>query len=138
MEEEQTKKEERTHRPYKVMEGDLLFVKRRDGVGKSGVPYTFYYANLPEKEKDGSKTYYQKPLNFRNGVALTDGTKIRVLNMFEKVRSNPLDKYHPIWSLFITEFEIVDEPSYYEEQTDIENYQGLVDDNLEELNEVFY
>ena len=37
-------------------------------------------------------------------------------------------RYYPVWGLFINEFEVVDEPNYYEMQNDIEDYQGANED----------
>jgi hypothetical protein len=123
--EQEQQETNRVHRPYKVMEGDLINVRRKDIVGRNGQPYIFYFVNLSEKMKDEEKRYFPKEVYFKKGVTLLDNTKIKVLNFFEKVRPNNQDKYHPIWGIFITEFEVIEEPNYYEEQDNIESYQGL-------------
>ncbi len=127
MEEEQIE-QERVHRPYRIMEGDKIIVRRRDIIGKNGEPYMFYSTNL--QMKVGEKKYaFKKELNFRKDVSLDDGTMIKVVDMFERARFNPNDKYYPIWGLFINEFEICEEPNYLEQQqANIDTYQGNNDD----------
>jgi hypothetical protein len=122
--EQEEQVEERVHRPYKVMEGDKIVVRRKDIIGKNGEPYSFYSTNL--QVKVGEKKYaFKKELGFRKGVSLDDGTMIKVVEMFEKARFNPNDKYYPMWGLFINEFEICEEPNYFEEeQNNIDTYQG--------------
>lgn len=123
MEEEQV--EQKAHRPYRVMEGDAVFVRRTDIVSKTGVPYTFYYINIQIKNTKGEKEQFKKEIQFKQGVSVEDNTKIKILDMFEKVRNDPHTKYYPVWGLFINDFEILDEPNYYEMQNEVENYQNV-------------
>jgi len=123
MEEEQV--EQKIHRPYRIMEGDAVFVRRNDVVSKTGVPYTFYYINIQIKNAKGEKEQFKKEIQFKQGVSVEDNTKIKILDMFEKVRNDPHTKYYPVWGLFINDFEILDEPNYYEMQNEVENYQNV-------------
>ena len=125
LEEEQEGQEKPFHKPYKIMEGDTVIVRRNDIVSKSGVPYTFYSVNITSKTPKGEKEQFKKEIQFRTGVSIQDNTKIKILNMFEKVRNDPHTRYYPVWGLFIEDFEIVDEPNYYEMQNEIEDYQNI-------------
>lgn len=131
MEEElEQEAEGREHRPYKIMEGDVVTVRRQDVVSRNGQPFTFYSVSLSQnviskREGETFREYYKKDLYFKNGVDLVDNTKIKIIDMFEKGRPNPRDKYSTIWGIFVKEFEIVEEPNYYQEQDDIETYQTL-------------
>ena len=122
---------EMIHRPYKLMEGDSVYVRRNDIVSKNGKPYVFYSINLAQKNSEGKKDYFKKEVYFKTGVELNDKTKIKVLNMYERARENGKDKYHPIWGIFINEFEVIEEPNYFEEEDKIEGWQGLSDDDSE-------
>lgn len=127
---EEEREKQTFHKPYKIMEGDTVCVKRTDIVSKVGRPYTFYSLNIQVKNKDGEKEQFKKEIQFKQGVDLKDNTKIKIISMFEKVRNDPHTKYYPVWGLFINDFEIIDEPNYYEMQDEIENYQ-----NYGEVNE---
>lgn len=136
MEEELEQEEQKVHRAYKIMEGDTVFIKRDDIVSKTGIPYTFYSINIPIKIGE-KKENYKKEIQFKQGVDLKDNTKIKILNMFEKVRINQRDRFTPVWGLFINDFEIVDEPNYYEMQNEFEDYQSsdeLNEDGIVEVN----
>ena len=133
MEEELEQEEQKIHRPYKIMEGDTVFIKRNDVVSKTGIPYTFYSINIPIKLGE-KKENFKKEIQFKPGVDLKDNTKIKILNMFEKVRINQHDRFNPIWGIYINDFEIIDEPNYYEMQNELEDYQSS-----DEINETpFY
>lgn len=119
--------EEREFRPYKIMPNDCVYVRRNDVVSSDGVPYTFYYINIPVKKK-GKAIQFKKEIQFKEEVSLLDNTKIRLINFSEKVRMDKQMKYYPVWGLFINEFEVIDEPNYYEMQNDIEDYQGANED----------
>ena len=124
--EEETKEEKKEHRSYKIMEGDTIFVRRTDIVSGAGKPYTFYHTVIANKNGEGKKEYFRKVLNFKKNVVLEDNTRIKILGMFETVRHNPKDSKHPIWGLFISEFDVIDEPNYFQDkQSDIEEYQDL-------------
>lgn len=90
-------------RHYKIEEGDVITVFRTDMNG-----FTFYKAGLQKKMYDGTKKYFTKSLAFPKGTDIADKTRIKVLSFFEDVRENKNDKYNPIWSLMITEYEIVE------------------------------
>lgn len=115
---------QQNHRPYRVMEGDTVVIRRTDIVSKAGVPYIFYHINIPVKIS-GKTQQFKKEIQFKKEVSIQDNTKIKILGMFEKVRNDPHTKYYPVWGLFINDFEIVNEPNYYEMQNTIEDYQNI-------------
>lgn len=123
--EDEEDREKKFHKPYKIMEGDTVIVRRNDIVSKTGVPYTFYSVNITSKNAKGEKEQYKKEIQFKSGISVQDNTKIKILSMFEKVRNDPHTRYYPVWGIFIEDFEIVDEPNYYEMQNEIENYQNV-------------
>lgn len=96
--------EQQYKRHYKIEPGDIFYVKRRDING-----YTFYKIAICKKKQDDTKEYFDKNIAFKKGTDIADGTKIRILDFFEDVRENKNDKYNPIWSIFITDFEIIEE-----------------------------
>ena len=104
--------------PYKIMEGDIITVHRKDWNG-----YTFYSANFNKKLANGKTITGSKTLKFRNEVDLDDKTKIRVLKMFEDFY---LKEYTTIWTVFILDFEVIKN-----EQQAIEDYQKeLLSDDM--------
>jgi hypothetical protein len=73
-------------------------------------------------------------LYFRKGVNLEDRTIIKIKDMFEDVRKNPKDKYTPIWSLFILDFDIM--PNQVKDKSSaIEEYNNQV--NSVDIDDVF-
>lgn len=84
---------------YKVEIGDEIIVWKNE-VNNN----TFYNVQVQKKNYDGTKEKFYKNLKFRKGVDLLSGSKIRIIDMFEDVRTNPNDKFNPIWSLFILDF----------------------------------
>lgn len=96
--------EELPKRHYKVEVGDIVTIKRQDVRG-----YTFYKIALSKKMYDGTKAYFDKNIAFPKGTDLPDKTKIRILDFFEDVFTRPNDKYNANWTLFIKEWEVINE-----------------------------
>lgn len=99
MEEEQTV----SKRPYNIMIGDVVYVKRQD-VDYKDRELTFYKIQITKGSGDEQEKFY-KPAKFRKGVSLENNAKIRLLDFFENCRH--LDKYHDEFGLMILEFELV-------------------------------
>lgn len=97
-------KEKQFKRHYKVEAGDIIKIKRQDVR-----EYTFYKVALQKKNADGTKAYYDKNIAFPKGTDLSDGTMIKVIDFFEDVYARPNDKYNANWTLFISEYEIVEQ-----------------------------
>lgn len=102
--------EVKQNRPYKIMVGDTIRVFRRE-VDYNGKTLVFYSTPIKKKEYDGTFNYYYKNIKFRKGVDLQNKCTIKINNMFEDVSKNTKDNYNPIWSLFISDYELVEESS---------------------------
>lgn len=109
--------------PYKVMIGDEIMVFRSEFNGKA-----FYKAQFTKTNWDKTKSKFYKELRFKKGVDLPNNTLIKVVDMFEDVRENKNDKYNPIWSLFITEFEYMDKPDIDKGEA-ISNYNNQINED---------
>jgi hypothetical protein len=115
--------------PYKIEIGDEIMVFRNEYSG-----YVYYKAMIQKKNYDNTKDIFYKPLYFRKGVNLEDRTIIKIKDMFEDVRKNPKDKYTPIWSLFILDFDIM--PNQVKDKSSaIEEYNNQV--NSVDIDDVF-
>ena len=116
-------------RPYKIMIGDNIIVYRNDVNGNA-----YYKAMLTKTKQDGTKARFYKDLRFRNGVNLQNKTMIKINNMFEDVRENPKDKFNPIFSLVILDFEVVENP--FDKNTAINTYNSEI--NKEEIDDSYF
>ena len=108
-------------RHYKVEVGDVVTVKRQDVR-----EYTFYKIALSKKMYDGTKAYFDKNIAFPKGTDMQDGTKIRILDFFEDVFARPNDKYNANWTLFIKEWEVVEDESTNDA---ISEFNDIIDAN---------
>lgn len=98
--------EKRPPRPYKIMIGDVVTIYRSDYKGKA-----YYKICKTKKNMDDTFTYGSKNVTFPKDVELENETRIRILDMYEDFYQK--DKYTTIWTLFIKDFEIVDEIQAY-------------------------
>ena len=94
--------DEETFINYKIQPNQKYYVNRIDHKG-----YTFYSINVSKKIKRNKKIYCDKPIRFKKGVDLKDGTTIIIKKAFEDFYIK--DRFTPIFLLVITEFEIVNE-----------------------------
>ena len=114
--------EEKKKHPYKIMIGDKVRIFRKDYNGT-----TFYNVAITQKNYDGTKNTYYRPITFKKGVEVANETDIIIKDMFENLRPNKKDSYNPITALMITEFDTVERQEQLEQE-------ALADfrDNLEE------
>lgn len=92
-------------RCYKIMPGDKVIVYRHEGnYGPS------YKVMITKTKMDGTKAKFYKDIKFRKGVEVENRTLIKINQMLEDVRENPKDPYHPIYSLVILDFEVLEKP----------------------------
>ena len=94
--------EESVKRPYKIMIGDKITVRRSEYNGN-----TFYKVEVIKKQYDKTEIRGEKLLKFRKDVDLYDGEEIIVLDFFEDFYKK--GKYDTFWTLFITEFSKVED-----------------------------
>lgn len=113
--------EEKTKRPYKIMLGDVVTIYRSDYQN-----FTFYKVKMVKKNVDGTFTDGWKNVRFPKDVDIPDGTKIRIIDMFEDFYNK--DKYTTIFTLFINEHEVVDVEQSYAEYESVIN--GVTDEDL--------
>lgn len=114
--------EKQFKRHYKVEAGDVIKIKRQDVR-----EYTFYKVALQKKNPDGTKSYYDKNIAFAKGTDLADGTSIRVIDFFEDVYARQNDKWNANWTLFITEYEVVEENNAAESISEFNDMMDNID-----------
>lgn len=99
--------ENKPKRHYKVEVGDKVKVNRREYDR-----FVFYKIALPKKNADGTISFFEKNVSFPSGTDLPDGTTIIVKDFFEDVFARKNDKFHANWTLFISDFEIIDNSAF--------------------------
>lgn len=104
-------------RHYKVEAGDELFIFRSEYNGS-----TFYKVCIVKTNFDKTKEKFYKNVRFKKDVSVPDRTKIRINDFFEDVYARANDKYNANWTLFITDFDI------------LESSEQVAKDALEEYN----
>jgi len=121
-------KEEWTGIGYKIMANKPYRVWRKEWNNK-----IFYNIQVSQKNYDGTISKWYRPITFQKGVEVPNETDIIIKKAVENLRPNKVDKYNPITSLMILEFETV------QNQEALEN-QAYADfrDNLDEANEDNY
>lgn len=115
---------EEEKRPYKINIGETYTVKRKD-ITKGENHYTFFSIPVKKKNKDGQYVHGEKNVRLIDGQDVQDGQKIKILEMFEDFYKK---EYTTIFTLVITEFEIVDQN---EEPTDV--YADALEEYEKEL-----
>lgn len=113
---------------YLINIGDIVTIERKDYV-KDGKEYAFY--NIPLKKwYMGKERIIRREIKFPREIGdLKDGTKIKILSMFEDVR---LYKNIPVWGYMINKYEIVEEPDL-NEQSAVLDYQQQLEENKNEM-----
>lgn len=96
---------------YKI-EADRNYIVYRNEAGG----YVFYKIQVQKKNYDGTKTKVYKNVAFKRGIDIPNATMIKIKKGFEDFRLNPNDKYNPIWSVFILDFEIVEQEEQVQNQ----------------------
>lgn len=113
---------------YKIRADFRYRVFRKDLNGK-----TYYNIRISQSNYDGTTTEWYRPVNFKKGVEVPNCTDIIIYKGFENLRPNPKDKYNPITSIMITEFETVENKQLEVKQA-LEDYQqNLKENEMEEL-----
>jgi hypothetical protein len=121
MEEEQKPK-----KYYKVEAGDTVTVHRREAGG-----YVYYSLCFKKKNQNGEDTYIYKKIRFKGGADIPDKTKIRIYDFFED-GYKPENSYDTIWSLVITDYEIVNDAikEYQEKKNEVEENNIEISDEM--------
>lgn len=106
---------------YKIRTGVTYTVNRQDYNGK-----TFYSIAVSKTNPDETALWANKQVSFPTGTDLKDKTKIKIKKAFEDFFFRKGDKFHAIFKLMITDFEIVSQSeevrnqAYEEFNNDIE------------------
>lgn len=112
---------------YKIMAGRKYRVWRKDYGGK-----TFYNIEVTQKNYDGTILKFYRPVTFKRGVDLVNGTDIIIKAGFENLRPNSKDSYNPITAIMITDFETVENKELMERQAYADYQQNLYEMEQEE------
>jgi len=121
--------EEKKKHPYKVMIGDKIRVFRKDYNGK-----TFYNVAITQRNYDGTKSTYYRPITFKKGVEVMNETDIVIKDMFENLRHNKKDEYNPITALIITDFEVIERQELIEKKA-LADFRENLDENEYDITE---
>lgn len=100
--ETQVEEQEEPFISYKIVPNQKYYINRIDHKG-----YTFYSINVSKIIKRKTKIYCDKPIRFKKGVDLKDGTTIIIKKAFEDFYIK--DRFTPVFYLVILDFEIVNE-----------------------------
>ena len=114
---------------YKIKAGFRYRIWRRDLDGR-----TYYNIIIKQKNYDGTDNTWYRPVTFKKGVEVANETDIIIKKGFENLRNNPKDKYNPITSIMITEFETLenkelqDAKAYADYQKNLQENEMFVSD----------
>lgn len=112
---------------YKIKSGLRYRVWRRDLNDR-----TYYNIIVKQKNYDGTESTWYRPVTFKKGVEVANETDIIIKSGFENLRNNPKDKYNPITSIMITEFETLENKEKIQEKA-FEDYKQCLSENEIEL-----
>ena len=112
---------------YKIMAGKEYMVFRTENAGR-----VYYKIQVSKKNFDGTKEVGYKNIKFKRGIELEDRTIIIPKAGFEDFYNK--DKYTTIFTLFITEFDIVQNP-VVDTTNAINNYNNQI--SQEEVDNFF-
>lgn len=108
--------------------GDIVTLERKD-YDKNGNHYIFYTVPI-SKWYMGKTHIFHKEVKFPREISdLKDGTKIKILSMFEDVR---LYNNMPIWGYMINQYEVVEEPDLNSQEA-VLDYQQQLEENKEDF-----
>lgn len=109
---------------YKIMAGKRYRVYKLVFDDK-----VYYRIQIQQKNYDNTVSKFYKQVSFKRGIELENETDIIIHKAFENVRANPLDKYNPISTLMITDYEVVERQEQIEKNA-FNDYRA----SLEEAN----
>lgn len=88
----------------------------------------FYKLLIIQKKYDGTTTNYYKPVSFKKTLTPPqDGSIIRVKQGIENLYTNNLDKYNPISSILILDYELKEDEEQKKENAYSEFSQTLAE-----------
>lgn len=96
----------------------------------------FYKLLIVQKKYDGTATSYYKPISFKKTLTPPqDGSVIRIKKGIENLYTNNIDKYNPISSILILDYELKENVEQKKENAYNEFSQTLAEneENKEEI-----
>lgn len=96
----------------------------------------FYKLLIVQKKYDGTTTSYYKPISFKKTLnPPQDGSVIRIKQGIENLYTNNIDKYNPISSILILDYELKENVEQKKENAYNEFSQTLAEneENKEEI-----
>lgn len=96
----------------------------------------FYKLLIVQKKYDGTTTSYYKPISFKKTLTPPqDGSVIRIKQGIENLYTNNIDKYNPISSILILDYELKENVEQKKENAYNEFSQTLAEneENKEEI-----
>lgn len=96
----------------------------------------FYKLLIVQKKYDGTTTSYYKPISFKKALTPPqDGSVIRIKQGIENLYTNNIDKYNPISSILIIDYELKENVEQKKENAYNEFSQTLAEneENKEEI-----
>lgn len=108
---------------------------RKDFNGK-----TFYNIMVSQKQYDDTELKYYIPINFKKGISVANETDIKIIKAIENLRENKKveekdQKYYPVFSYTITEFEIIENEEQKENEAYKKYQEKLNENEIEQANE---
>lgn len=108
---------------YKLVPGEIYTVNRND-YGN----HTFYKIQVSKINMDESKDFAYKIVSFSEDVDIQDGTKIRINNGYESFYMK--DKFNAIFTVVITDFDVVTEEEPANISDAIANYNNEINNGI--------
>lgn len=108
---------------------------RKDFNGK-----TFYNIMVSQKQYDDTELKYYIPINFKKGISVANETDIKIIKAIENLRENKKveekdQKYYPVFSYTITDFEIIENEEQKENEAYKKYQEKLNENEIEQANE---
>lgn len=108
---------------------------RKDFNGK-----TFYNIMVSQKQYDDTELKYYIPVNFKKGISVANETDIKIIKAIENLRENKKveekdQKYYPVFSYTITDFEIIENEEQKENEAYKKYQEKLNENEIEQVNE---
>ena len=109
---------------------------RKDFNGK-----TFYNIMVSQKQYDDTELKYYIPVNFKKGISVANETDIKIIKAIENLRENKKveekdQKYYPVFSYTITDFEIIENEEQKENEAYKKYQEKLNENEIEQANEI--
>ena len=86
---------------------------------------SYYSIRVGQKNIDNKTEYFSIPIHFRSGVSLPTDSEIIIKRGVENLRANRLDKYNPIHSIMVLEYELIPN-KVHEDKIALDDYKSTM------------